>query len=88
MGHGRLAFAAAAIALAGCAAPPPAPPPANCAEAVKQAGDDPYFRIQGGGEQDIARENAKVRLAAAAYAAASGNEAECRRQLGLAGIRR
>lgn len=70
----------AAGALADCAQQPR--PPETCAAAAARAGDDARLRIQGGSDDATnAREIAKVHIYLAAAAAASGNEAECRRQL-------
>ncbi len=76
-----LMFASAAACLSACAAP--APPPATCAEAIERANSDPRLRIQGGSEDAVnSREIAKVRLYRARMAAAAGDEATCRREVG------
>jgi hypothetical protein len=79
----------ALILLAGLqACAPQAPPPRNCAEAVARANADPRLRIQGGSDDAVnAREIAKVHIYQAGAAAASGNEAECWRQLNAVYLR-
>lgn len=56
--------------------------PESCAAAADRAANDPRLGIQGGSDDAVnSREIAKVHIYLARTAAASGNEAECRRQL-------
>lgn len=80
------AAASAPGCLAACA--PSLPPPANCAEAVQRASNDPRLGIQGGSDDlTAAREIAKVHIYNAGVATRSGNEAECWRQLNAVYLR-
>jgi hypothetical protein len=65
----------------------PATPSSTCSAAVKRAEDSVWLRVQGGGRHAVAaRESAKLHLYEAETSAASGNDAECWRQLQLSSI--
>jgi hypothetical protein len=88
----KLAFMACVLAtsmvlIAGPAEARPPAQPASCAEAVKQAQNSIWLRVQGGSNHATAvRENAKVQLYIAGMAAAAGNEAECWQHFNVASI--
>ncbi|HTY70083.1 MAG TPA: hypothetical protein VMH36_25735 [Alphaproteobacteria bacterium] len=58
----------------------------NCAAAAVRANDNIALRLQQAGLGAENRESAKAHIAMANNAAASGNEAECWRQLQISGL--
>jgi len=85
----KIVFAVSAIALALSLAGSPGPAQAqsqNCAAAAARAADNIALRVQQAGLGAENRETAKAHIAMANNAAASGNEAECWRQLQVSGL--